>query len=204
MKIPQTCLPQIFSASADMNCTALIIKGQLFRLKLFLWFFLPYVMDSAPCGLSFSANTVRKALATALTQAIPELYCTFGGSQSFPVSGGSHSFSAFSSLKTSLGRWMTSLHHLLVKRTKDNIYCTLWGDYPDQPWDALSNVFWELLYWQETLVSVTFLIKEWPARSTFKIAGHHSDSLISPTVPMQYHFSLYIFNIFLPKISWEL
>lgn len=37
------------------------------------------------------------------------------------------------------------------------------------------------------------------AQSTFKVAGHHSDSLISPAVSMQYHFSLYTFNVFLPK-----
>lgn len=87
MKIPQTHLLQI-SASPGISCTALIIKGQLFHLKLYLWFFLICVMDSAPCGLSFSHNTVGKALATAVTQAIPGLYCSFGESQSFLVSGG--------------------------------------------------------------------------------------------------------------------
>lgn len=88
MKIPQTHLPQTFSASPGMSCTALIIKGQLFHRRLYLLFFLLYVMDSALRGLSFSlSNAACRALATAVTQAIPGLYCSFGGSQSFHASG---------------------------------------------------------------------------------------------------------------------
>lgn len=87
MKIPQTHLPQTFSASPGMSCTAPITNGELFHSRLYLLFYLLCVMDSAHHGLSFSlSNTAFRALAAAVTQAIPELYCSFGGSQSFHAS----------------------------------------------------------------------------------------------------------------------
>lgn len=83
------------------------------------------------CGLSFSLyNTIYRVLLTAVTHAMWGFIWQFW--RRFSCFWGSHSFTAFSPLKTNLGRWRASLHNLLVKRTNSRQHLRAALLYPER------------------------------------------------------------------------